>query len=133
MISKKLKLLREKNNLTQQQVADKLKINRSTYSYYELGKIRPNIDTIIKLSKIFDVHYTEILENEDLDVVSDQNINNFFKNDKKIISKIHDINELNLNQKEKKLITNFRQLPKKFQNYFFNIINEFNKSENTNK
>lgn len=49
---------------TQKQVADLLGVDRSTYSYYELGRINPDIKTIMKLSEIFKVHYTRILESE---------------------------------------------------------------------
>lgn len=41
-----------------------LGVDRSTYCYYELGKIKPDISTIMKLSNIFGVHYSGILESE---------------------------------------------------------------------
>lgn len=41
-----------------------LGVDRSTYCYYELGKIKPDIKTIMKLSNIFGVHYSGILESE---------------------------------------------------------------------
>lgn len=40
-------------DLSQQQVADKLKIDRSAYTYYETGKVLPNISRLLQLSKIF--------------------------------------------------------------------------------
>lgn len=40
-------------DLSQQQVADRFKIDRSTYTYYEIGKITPSISMLLKLSKIF--------------------------------------------------------------------------------
>lgn len=48
-------------NLTQQQVADKLKIDRSTYTYYETGKTKPSIFTLMELAKIFEVPIDDIL------------------------------------------------------------------------
>ena len=45
-------------------MADLLGVDRSTYSYYELGRIKPDVETIMKLSEIFRVHYTKILESE---------------------------------------------------------------------
>ena len=60
-ISEKIKKFRKKINYTQKQVADYLGVDRSTYSYYELGKIIPYVKTIMSLSKIFGVNYTEIL------------------------------------------------------------------------
>lgn len=64
MLSKTLKRLRENCGFTQQQVADALNIDRSTYTYYETAKTTPDINTIIKLSKIFHVTYNDILDDE---------------------------------------------------------------------
>ncbi len=50
-----LKPLRKKLNLTQQQVADKLDIKQTSYSYYEIGKNEPDIKTLIKLANFFKV------------------------------------------------------------------------------
>ncbi len=62
MISYWLKYYRHENGLTQQQVADRLKIERSTYTYYETGKTKPDINTLIKIAKVFNVNYTKLLE-----------------------------------------------------------------------
>lgn len=62
MISYWLKFYRHQAGLTQQQVADKLKIERSTYTYYETGKTKPDISTLIKISKVFNINYTQLLE-----------------------------------------------------------------------
>lgn len=40
--------LRKNARLSQQQVADILKINRSTYAYYETGKSKPKLPTLKK-------------------------------------------------------------------------------------
>lgn len=71
IISKAIKKLRKKRGYTQKQVADLLGLDRSTYSYYELGKIKPDVTTVMKLSEIFDVHYTTILEPEDRQIFLD--------------------------------------------------------------
>lgn len=65
MLEKTLRKLRENSRYTQQQVANVLNIDRSTYAYYETGKTTPDINTIIKLAKIFNVSYADILEFED--------------------------------------------------------------------
>ena len=41
--------------LSQQQVADALNIDRSTYAYYETGHTLPSITTLSKLAEIFNV------------------------------------------------------------------------------
>lgn len=50
-ISEKLKLYRVKNNFTQTQIAAALGIDRSTYSYYELGKTVPSVGMLSKSQK----------------------------------------------------------------------------------
>lgn len=62
MLPKKLKSLREGANLTQKQVADVLNVDRSTYTYYELGKSRPDMDALIQLASIFKVSVDELLD-----------------------------------------------------------------------
>lgn len=62
MISYWLKYYRHECGLTQQQVADRLKIERSTYTYYETGKTKPDIGTLIKIAKVFNINYTQLLD-----------------------------------------------------------------------
>ena len=59
----KLKKLREKHELTQQQLADALRIERSTYAYYESGKSLPSIPIIIKLSDLYLVSCDYLIKN----------------------------------------------------------------------
>ena len=66
MISVTLKRLRQNNSFTQQQVADALNIDRSTYAYYESGKTTPDINALIKLARIFNVSFNDLLEDENL-------------------------------------------------------------------
>lgn len=50
---KRLKALRVKNNLTQKEMADFLKISVSSYTLYELGKILIPTKFIYKIVKKF--------------------------------------------------------------------------------
>lgn len=59
-----LRRLREKSGYTQQQIANVLNIDRSTYSYYELGKTSPDISTLLTLSGMFSVSLEELLGQE---------------------------------------------------------------------
>ena len=61
-IAANLKEYRTKAGLTQQQVAEALKIERSTYTYYENGKSTPSLDNIGKIAKLFGVEYTVLLD-----------------------------------------------------------------------
>lgn len=51
-----------KTGFSQQQVADKLGMERSTYSKYETGVTEPSIAALIKLRHIFNVSYEELFE-----------------------------------------------------------------------
>ena len=66
-----LKRYRTNCLLTQQQVADALNINRTTYTYYETGKTEPSIETLHKLVKIFNITYEDILPDVEENYVKD--------------------------------------------------------------
>lgn len=51
--------------LTQQQVADALKINRTTYTKYETGVSEPSHELLGKIVKMFGIDYNSILDNRD--------------------------------------------------------------------
>ncbi len=55
MLAENLRNLRKKFNLTQQEIADILGIDRSTYTFYEAGKSTPSKENIVKLCDIFNV------------------------------------------------------------------------------
>lgn len=50
-----LRVLRTSCGFTQRAVAEALGVNRSTYSYYELGRATPDMVTLKALSRIFAV------------------------------------------------------------------------------
>lgn len=64
-LNDKLKFLRKQLNLTQQQVADALGIERSAYTYYEKGTTKPKIKTLSLLARMYNISVDELL---DLDV-----------------------------------------------------------------
>lgn len=59
----KLRNLRIKNKLTQEQLANKLRLTKSIISAYENGLRMPSYDILINLSKIFDVSTDYLLGN----------------------------------------------------------------------
>lgn len=60
-----LKRLRRNFGFTQKQVALALHIDRSTYSYYELGKTWPDPPTLIQLANIFGLEILDLVDSED--------------------------------------------------------------------
>ena len=59
--AERLRHFREACALSQQQVANALNIERSTYTRYELGKTEPNLSSVVKLSAIYNISPTELL------------------------------------------------------------------------
>ncbi|MDR0913573.1 MAG: helix-turn-helix domain-containing protein [Oscillospiraceae bacterium] len=47
--------------LTQQQVADALGIDRTTYTCYECNRTEPNIEMLKRLTDIFNISYDQLL------------------------------------------------------------------------
>lgn len=58
--------IRKSKNMSQQQVADILGINRSTYSYYEIGKSQLDIKTALALCEIFGLKLDEFLNQDNV-------------------------------------------------------------------
>ena len=56
-----LRDLRKENGYSQKQIAEKLCISQQTYSDYENGKTEPTPDTLIKISKIYNVSVDYLL------------------------------------------------------------------------
>ena len=55
VIGKKLKQLRKSRGLTQEQVAEKVDITRSTISNYEIGRRTPHLKDLSALASVFGV------------------------------------------------------------------------------
>lgn len=62
---KRIRELREDNDLTQKQVAKELNCSQQVYSNYELGQRDIPTDILIKLTKIYNVSSDYILEISD--------------------------------------------------------------------
>jgi len=56
-----IRALRKEKGLTQQQVADYLHLDRSTYAYYESGRNKLNVDIIVKLAHFYQIRYAVLL------------------------------------------------------------------------
>ena len=86
-----LKYYRKKNNLTQKNVADYLKITQPNYANIENNKVKLNIDYAAKLYKI---ELSELL-NSDLDIITlSKEEFKILQEAKKIIIKIENKHDL---------------------------------------
>ena len=74
-IGKFIKQIRQDNNLTQKDLADKLGVTYQAVSKWENGKNVPDIATLKEISKLFNTNIDEILDGEKKTIN-----NNLFKN-----------------------------------------------------
>lgn len=75
--NEKLQLLRKQNNMTQEQLAEKLFVSRTAVSKWESGKGYPNIESLKCISTLFSVSIDELLSSEELmDLAETENRSN---------------------------------------------------------
>ena len=63
---KRLKELRQKKGLTQQNIADLVHVNRVTYTNWEKGNREPNFETLLKLASILNTTTSYLLGESDI-------------------------------------------------------------------
>lgn len=68
--SEKLLTLRKANELTQEQLAEKLDVSRQSVSKWESGQASPELEKIIAMSVIFDVTTDYLLKSSEIDDLS---------------------------------------------------------------
>ena len=68
--SEKLLTLRKANNLTQEQLAEKLEVSRQSVSKWESRQATPELEKIVALSAVFDVSTDYLLKSSEIDDLS---------------------------------------------------------------
>lgn len=87
----KLKELRKRNNITQEEISQQLNINLSTYKQYETNRTEPNITTLKKIADYYDVSLDFLCERpRPYDLPSSTT-----QNQKQAINIILQLNEIN--------------------------------------
>lgn len=126
MYLKNLKKIRQKNKLTQPQMADILKISTSTYQYYEYGKRIPSLKVLCKIADFFNVS---------IDYLLDRNIDNVEELDLLDSLQI----EFNMTSIEKTLLNDYLSLNKNtrinmmsFLQNAFNVIQSEHNDKHSN-
>ena len=87
-IGKKLKEVRMKSNLTQEQVAEKLFVSRQTISNWENEKSYPDIISIIKLSDLYSISLDELLKGDQKMIEHLEVSTDIVKSNKKLLGAI---------------------------------------------
>ena len=119
-LGKVLRALRDNCGLTQRQMADALHIERSTYTYYELGDTEPDLKTINKIAKILNVDVDMILPDDDgkpallvEDITAERKA---MKKSRKISTEMSDPKIYELSKFEKGVLAHLRALPEAKRN-----------------
>ncbi|WP_041580694.1 helix-turn-helix domain-containing protein [Bacillus sp. 1NLA3E] len=63
-IGQNIKLCRERQNITQQELARKIRVGLQTVEKFESGERRPDTQTILNISTVLDIPASELLEKE---------------------------------------------------------------------
>ena len=87
-IGDKLKEARLKNNMTQEEVAEKIFVSRQSISNWENNKTYPDIGNVIALSDLYDVSLDELLKGSDNFMKHLEESTDLVKSNKKLIGLI---------------------------------------------
>ena len=63
-IGKKITWLRQKNGISQEELADRLEVSRQSVSKWEMDAAYPRIDKLIQMCTVFGVSTDELLKEE---------------------------------------------------------------------
>ncbi len=74
VLGRRLRQLRESFGYTQQQLANVLNIDRSTYSYYESGKTSPDVTALLTLANVFSLPIEALLGKERVSFAHDSGV-----------------------------------------------------------
>lgn len=77
----KIKLLRKDHKLTQEDLATKLKVDRSTVANWEQGRRKPDADVFTLLARVFDVSLEYLLDTP----VADESVRSFMRQAESIL------------------------------------------------
>ncbi|MBQ3266006.1 MAG: helix-turn-helix transcriptional regulator [Ruminococcus sp.] len=72
--SEKLQKLRKKQNLTQEELAEKLYVSRTAISKWESGRGYPSIDSLKVIAKYFHITIDELIGGEEIVTLAEQDI-----------------------------------------------------------
>ncbi len=72
MLGDIIRNLRRENDMSQDELADKLGVSRQSISLWETGQTQPSLDNIISLASIFNVSTDTLLINDGVDEKSDE-------------------------------------------------------------
>lgn len=110
----KLLFLRTRQDFTQSQIAEKLNVDRSTYSNYERAVTEPDIKNLKKLAEIFGVDVNSLLSDA---------------KEKPKVADVGGIPVYTLSKKEKSLLISFRVLTEEQQQQTIDFVDSFSEKK----
>lgn len=126
MYNDRLRTLRKAQKITQAKLADALKINRTTYTNYELGKTEPSIRMLISLAHTLNTTVDHLIGFSDNTYdVEEGTLREFalVAQERAGYSASRNPDKMEkLNDDEQILILKYRTLPKEKKNDVFNLI-----------
>ena len=133
LLNEKLRMLRKQNNLTQEELAEKLNVSRQAITKWESGDGTPDIENIKQISLLFDIKIDELVKEDETITIKDKNQFSFLKeleidHTKHFDIKICEIQELNLmpNDEEKvkiKILSDEENIEESFKIIFDDLYN----------
>lgn len=126
-LASNLQYLRKCQKLTQKELSDKLSISRQAYSNYETAKRTPDLDSLLRLSKLYNIDLSTLVL-EDLRTACNKNASSssgFSEEQTPYILSINKntSNNLYINELEQDLLFKYRSLSSEDQRIITGFIN----------
>ena len=107
--------LRKNRGYTQQQIADRLNLNRSTYTKYETGVSEPSIEIMRKIAEIFSVDISVLVAD---------------KADAEFRDK--ESEKMDVNSTERSIINLYRKLDDLYKRRFISFLGKLKRDQDNN-
>ena len=66
-----ISMIRKERGISQQELADKLNINRTLLSQIETGLVLPTLDTLLNIARILDCLITDLYRKEEINFIKE--------------------------------------------------------------
>ena len=97
-LSEKIKIMRDMNHWTQEDVAEKLGMSTTGYAKIERGQTKVSVEKLKQIAKIFNINIAQLLDDERFVICSigdnHSNYNNYFGTSEKLAVENEKLKEL---------------------------------------
>ncbi|WP_082236037.1 helix-turn-helix domain-containing protein [Halobacillus massiliensis] len=131
MIGKRIKYLRNKNNLSQKRLSEALGMSNVQLSRYESGARQPDYDTILKIADYFDVSIDYLFGRPESTSQDNNEEEDFIKEINRLLEK-YEIDDFSFFDIEKWKSMNPEQI-KELESYFQYLVQKSKQLEDNNE